>query len=98
MVVSCRRLLSRAGAPAPRRSAKADGVPNDLAARGITARELEVLELLGAATATKDIAGQLFLSPKTVERHVSNLATKLEVAGRSGVVAFAAARFAGRTV
>ncbi|MDN5931646.1 MAG: helix-turn-helix transcriptional regulator, partial [Pseudonocardia sp.] len=91
IAAGCRALLARAGAPVPRR-ARDDGVPADLAARGVTARELEVLELLGEAMATREIATRLFLSPKTVERHVSNLAAKLDVAGRAALVAFGAAR------
>ena len=55
---------------------------------------MEVLELLAEARATKDIATQLFLSPKTVERHIANLATKLGLGGRSALVAFAASRAA----
>ncbi|MDN5859221.1 MAG: AAA family ATPase [Pseudonocardia sp.] len=87
----CRALLTRAGAPVPRR-ARAGAVPADLAARGVTARELEVLELLGEAMATREIATRLFLSPKTVERHVANLVAKLDLAGRTALVAFAASR------
>ena len=56
-------------------------VPADLQARGVTARELEVLELLAEARATREIATRLFLSPKTVERHVANLAAKPDLDG-----------------
>jgi DNA-binding CsgD family transcriptional regulator len=41
------------------------------------------------------MAEHLFLSPRTVERHISNIAAKVGVPGRAGVVAFAAARLAG---
>jgi len=51
-----------------------------------------VLQLLGEARSTRAIATQLYLSHKTVERHISNLVTKLGVNGRSGLVAFAASR------
>ena len=94
---ACRALLAKAGSPAPRRTRSDGGVPPDLHACGVTAREMEVLQLLGEARATKDIAAQLYLSPKTVERHISNLASKLGVEGRSGVVAFAASRSAHPT-
>jgi DNA-binding CsgD family transcriptional regulator len=94
IAAGCRGLLARAGAPVPR-AARSDGaVPSDLMARGVTARELEVLELLGEARSTREIAALLYLSPKTVERHISNLATKLTVEGRAALVAFAAARVA----
>lgn len=59
---------------------------------GITAREMEVLDLLAEGLSTSTIATRLFLSVKTVERHTANLATKLGLAGRARVVAFAAAR------
>ena len=59
---------------------------------GVSARELQVLNLLADARSTRDIAATLFISPKTVERHVANLAVKLGVEGRSALVAFAAAR------
>jgi DNA-binding CsgD family transcriptional regulator len=97
LAASCRRLLAKAGAPVPRKAAVHDGVPEDLQAKGITARELEVLELLAEATPTREMAERLFLSPRTVERHISNIAAKVGVPGRAGVVAFAAARFASPT-
>lgn len=88
---ACRALLRRMGATVPRRRRPAD-VPPSLAGLGLTARELEVLALLGEARSTRDIAAQLFLSPKTVERHIENLAAKLGVRGRAELIAFAAAR------
>jgi DNA-binding CsgD family transcriptional regulator/tetratricopeptide (TPR) repeat protein len=94
LAASCRRLLAKAGAPVPRKAAADDGVPADLQARGITAREVEVLELLAEAMPTREMAERLFLSHRTVERHISNIAVKVGVPGRAGVVAFAAARFA----
>lgn len=90
---TCRALLAKAGAPVPRRAPAGDGgVPTDLRDRGVTVREFEVLQLLGEARSTRAIATQLYLSHKTVERHISNLVTKLGVNGRSGLVAFAASR------
>ena len=95
LAATCRAMLTRAGAAAPRRRREPrHDVPTDLRAAGITAREVEVLERLAAAESTKDIAAQLFLSPKTVERHISNLTVKLGLDGRVALVAFAAARAA----
>ena len=96
LAASCRALLAKAGAPVPRRAAGDDAVPPDLRARSVTARELEVLELLAEARSTREIAAKLFLSPKTVERHVANLVAKLGVVGRSGLVAFAASRLSNQ--
>ena len=86
---SCRALLTKLGQRAPRRI-RDDQVPMNLRRYGITARESEVLGLLAEARSTRDIATLLHLSPKTVERHIANLATKLGVDGRTGVVAFGA--------
>jgi DNA-binding NarL/FixJ family response regulator len=66
------------------------GVPGELRALGITARELEVLQLLALGLANHDIAARLFLSPRTVERHVANLAVKTGTTRRSQLVAYAA--------
>lgn len=94
LAATCRRMLSEAGAPRQRRPRVDESVPADLRRAGVTAREVEVLDQLGAARSTKDIASTLFISPKTVERHVANLTAKLGVDGRSALVAFAAARSA----
>ena len=45
----------------------------------VSRRELEVLNLLAEARSTKQIAAQLKLSPKTVEKHRSNVLAKLNV-------------------
>jgi|GEM_PF-296300 len=93
---TCRSLLSRAGDPSIRRHKAPEGLSEDLAALGVTRRELDVLQLLADGRPTREIAERLYLSPKTVERHISNLATKVGVAGRAQLVAFAAA-WAART-
>ncbi len=87
---SCRSLLGSLGVALPRQRQRDDRVPPVWRARGVSAREAEVLELLADARSTRSIAETLHVSPKTVERHVSNLATKLDLEGRAGVVAFAA--------
>jgi DNA-binding CsgD family transcriptional regulator len=93
---TCRSLLARAGDPTVRRHKAPEGLSEDLVALGVTRRELDVLELLADGRPTREIAERLYLSPKTVERHISNLATKVGVAGRAQLVAFAAA-WAART-
>lgn len=90
---ACRALLRRMGAAVPRRRRPADA-PSTVAGLGLTARELEVLALLAGGQPTKAIAAQLFVSPKTVERHIANLATKTRVRGRAELIAFAARHFA----
>jgi DNA-binding NarL/FixJ family response regulator len=88
---TCRSLLARAGAPTVRRGKASERLSEELAALGVTRRELDVLELLAAGRPTREIAERLYLSPKTVERHIANLAVKAGVAGRAQLVAFAAA-------
>lgn len=55
----------------------------------LTARELQVLRLIAAGKTNKAIAGELRLSEKTVDRHVSNIFTKLDVPTRAAATAYA---------
>jgi DNA-binding CsgD family transcriptional regulator len=59
------------------------------AAGGLTAREMEVLRLVAAGKTNRSIATNLFLSEKTVARHVSNIFTKLGLSTRSAATAYA---------
>jgi DNA-binding NarL/FixJ family response regulator len=56
---------------------------------GLTRRELQVLRLVAAGKTNKVIAGELFVSEKTVDRHVSNIFIKLKVPSRSAATAYA---------
>lgn len=56
---------------------------------GLTEREAEVLRLIAAGRSNKEIAAELFLSAKTVSRHLSNIFTKIGVSSRSAATAFA---------
>ena len=53
----------------------------------LSPRELEVLQILATGATNRAIASQLFLSEKTVARHVSNIFVKLGVASRSAATA-----------
>jgi DNA-binding NarL/FixJ family response regulator len=53
----------------------------------LTEREREVLDLLARGLTNAEIARRLFLAPKTVRNHVSNVLTKLQVAGRAEAAA-----------
>ncbi|MBV8951311.1 MAG: LuxR family transcriptional regulator, partial [Actinobacteria bacterium] len=57
--------------------------------RGLTEREAEVLRLVAAGHTNKEVAATLFLSDKTVARHLSNIFTKIGVSTRAAATAFA---------
>ncbi len=52
----------------------------------LTVREREVFEWLVQNLTTREIAGKMFISEKTVRNHVSNVMQKLNVKGRSQAV------------
>ncbi len=56
---------------------------------GLTRRELQVLRLIAAGKTNKAIAGELFVSEKTIDRHVSNIFNKLDVPSRAAATAYA---------
>jgi len=79
-----RRHLRSVGARAPLRRVDAAGGTRP---RPLSERELEVARLAASGARNADIAEQLFLSRKTVERHLSNVFAKLNVRNRAELVA-----------
>ncbi|HEY4035710.1 MAG TPA: AAA family ATPase [Ktedonobacteraceae bacterium] len=55
----------------------------------LTARELEVLRLVAEGHTDREVADALVISPRTVNRHLSNIFVKLNVPGRAAAVAYA---------
>ncbi len=55
----------------------------------LTGREVEVLRLVATGMTNRTIAAELFLSEKTVARHLSNIFVKLDVASRAAATAYA---------
>jgi DNA-binding CsgD family transcriptional regulator len=58
-------------------------------AEGLTAREVEVLRLVAQGKTNKAIASELFISEKTVHRHVANIFLKLDLSTRAAATAYA---------
>jgi DNA-binding NarL/FixJ family response regulator len=52
----------------------------------LSAREVEILDLIAQGHSNAKIAGRLFLSPKTVGNHISHIFTKLQVADRAHAI------------
>jgi DNA-binding CsgD family transcriptional regulator len=62
---------------------------HETAATPLTAREIEVVRLVAEGKTNRTIAGQLYLSEKTVDRHLSNVFAKLGVSSRAAATAYA---------
>jgi DNA-binding CsgD family transcriptional regulator len=101
--VACRELGDRGSAELEFEAAR--GVLEELGARpdlerlarlagsprpgGLSQREIEVLTLVAAGKTNRAIAAELFISEKTVARHVSNIFTKLRLSSRAEATAYA---------
>jgi DNA-binding CsgD family transcriptional regulator len=55
----------------------------------LTARELHVLRLVSTGRTNKEIAAELSLSERTIDRHVTNILTKLDVPSRTAATTYA---------
>ncbi|MDN3265387.1 AAA family ATPase [Streptomyces sp. CSDS2] len=66
-----------------------DPAADPAAAFGLTSRERDVLGLVAAGRTNRQIAEELFISPKTASVHVSNILGKLGVSGRGEAAAVA---------
>jgi len=66
-------------------AAPSSGIPLDLS--DLTPREQDVADLIVAGSSTNEIAEQLSISERTVQNHISNLLTKLNVRTRAEAVA-----------
>ena len=89
-----RGLLRRAGEAVPRRAGDAE-LPAALRQRAVTAREADVLALVAEGRANREIAERLFLSPRTVEKHVERLLAKTGATRRAELAAWAVRELGG---
>lgn len=85
----CRAFLRQAGEPVPRRRRGDGDLPSELIAAGVTSREADVLGLLATGLSNKVIGERLYLSHRTVERHVANLLLKTDATDRRGLALLA---------
>jgi len=67
----------------------ADSADIPKASGGLSGREIEVLRLVATGKTNRAIAAELFISERTVERHVSNIFVKLDVSSRTAAAAYA---------
>ena len=58
---------------------------------GLSRRELEVLRLVAGGRTSNEIAGELFISTRTAEHHISNIYTKVGVSNRAAATRWAVA-------
>lgn len=73
-------VLEASGHPLRRRRA----APN-----GLSEREVEVLRMVAQGLSNRDIAGRLFISPRTAESHVQHIYAKIGMSTRAGAAMFA---------
>ncbi|MFI2202528.1 AAA family ATPase [Streptomyces sp. NPDC020192] len=83
------RLAQRARLTLTRAPRQALAPADPAAALGLTSRERDVLRLVAAGRTNRQIAEELFISPKTASVHVSNILGKLGVSGRGEAAAVA---------
>ncbi|MET7685545.1 AAA family ATPase [Streptomyces sp. NPDC005423] len=89
LTASVARLAQRARLALARVPARAPAATDPVAALGLTSRERDVLRLVSAGRTNRQIAEELFISPKTASVHVSNILGKLGVSGRGEAAAVA---------
>ena len=70
------RATARGRAPVPRLRPGDGELPGPLRALGVTEREADVLRLVAQGLGNREIAERMFLSPRTVEKHVASLLAK----------------------
>ncbi|MBA7628476.1 Transcriptional regulatory protein DegU [subsurface metagenome] len=77
--VIARRVIDRLVSPSPTETQTTEP---------LSEREIEVLKLAAKGISNKDIAEQLFLSPRTVQAHLGNIFNKLGVASRTEAILY----------
>ncbi|MFF3754755.1 AAA family ATPase [Streptomyces sp. NPDC002018] len=89
---ACRALLRQIGAPVRQHRAGSNRIPTALRTQGVTVREYEVFQLLAERLSNKAIATRLYISPRTVEKHIASLITKTDQPNRSALCELSASQ------
>lgn len=71
------------------RAARADADAAETIRAELSDREIEVLKLVASGLENTEIAAQLYISPKTVKNHLSNIFMKLQLANRIQAAVYA---------
>lgn len=85
---AARRMFEKLGARPDRDRLDAPAEPTGPASR-LSGREIQVLRFVAEGRTNRDIAGELGVSERTIDRHVSNILTKLDVPSRAAATAYA---------
>ncbi|WP_018348653.1 helix-turn-helix transcriptional regulator [Longispora albida] len=86
---ACRTGLRRAGTAVPQYRRGWEHIPAGLRERGVSVREAEVLALAAERLSNPEIGRRLFISSRTVEKHVASLIRKLGLRDRAALSAYA---------
>jgi DNA-binding NarL/FixJ family response regulator len=88
-LAAAREVFDRLGAIPDRQRVDALSGPGSAVPAGLSPREVEVIGHLVRGATNREIAASLGISERTVDRHVSNIYTKLDVSSRAAATAFA---------
>ena len=89
-LVSTRELFTELAAAPDLRQVESIEAPAGAAPGGLSEREIEVLRLVAAGMTNRAIAAKLYISERTVHRHVSNIFGRIGVNSRAAAAAYAA--------
>ena len=87
-LLAAHRLLGAVEVIAGHRT-QAAGSPIDVPCGGLSRREAEVLRLIATGRSTNQIAAALYLSPRTVQRHIANAYRKIGAHNKAEATAYA---------
>ena len=86
---STRELFTEIGAIPDLRQADSLLASDGPAPGGLSEREIEVLRLVAAGMTNRAIAARLYISERTVHRHISNIFGRIGVSSRAAAAAYA---------